>query len=62
MQFLFLAPLERKATWVLISVSQGDHHCPMGSHTGPSWKYFSAVFPATIPTLADLHSGQQQLF
>jgi hypothetical protein len=32
-----------------------------GSHTGPSCKYLSAVFPAVIPTLADLHSSQQRL-
>jgi hypothetical protein len=58
----FLSPLERKATWASISVSQGDNHCHKGSHMGPSCKYLSAVFSAAIPTLADLHSGKRQLF
>jgi hypothetical protein len=29
------------------------------SRMGPSCKYLSVVFPAAIPTLADLHSGQR---
>jgi hypothetical protein len=28
----------------------------------PSCKYLSAVFPAAVPTLADLHNGQRRLF
>jgi hypothetical protein len=62
MLFLFLSPLERKAMWVSISVDWGDHHWHKGSCTGPSCKYLSAVFPAAIPTLADLHSSQWWLF
>jgi hypothetical protein len=61
MQFLFLSPLERKAMWVSISVyRRGRYH--EGSHMGPSCRYLSAVYPAAIPTLAGLHSGQRQLF
>jgi hypothetical protein len=62
MQFLFLSLLERKATWVSISVGQGDPHCHKGSRMGPYRKYLSAVFPTAIPMLADLHSGQRRLF
>jgi hypothetical protein len=32
------------------------------SYMGVASKYISAVFPAAIPTLADLHSGQRRLF
>jgi hypothetical protein len=46
MWFLSLSPLERKATWASISVGRGDRHCHKRSHTGPSWKYLSAVFPS----------------
>jgi hypothetical protein len=62
MQFIFLSPLEKKAMWALISVSWGDCHCHKGNRTGPSCEYLSAVLPAAIPTLADLHSGQWRLF
>jgi hypothetical protein len=58
----FSFPTWRKALWALISVSQGDCHCHKGRHAGPSCKYLSAVFPADMPTLANLHSGQQRLF
>jgi hypothetical protein len=59
--FYFFPWLKKKATWALILVGRGDCHCHKGSCTRPSWKYLSAAFPAAIPTLADLHSGQQQL-
>jgi hypothetical protein len=62
MRFLFLSPLERKSTWASTSVGWGDRHCHKGSRMGPSCKYLSAAFSAAIPTLADLHSGQQQPF
>jgi hypothetical protein len=61
-RFLFLSLLEREATWASISVGRRDRCCHKGSHMGPSCKYLSAVFPAAIPTLADLHSGQRPLF
>jgi hypothetical protein len=60
--FFFLFPLERKATWASISVGRRDRRCHKGSRMGPSCQYLSAVFPAAIPTLADLHSGQRRLF
>jgi hypothetical protein len=56
--FLIFSLLERKATWVPFSVGQVDRHFHKGSNMGPSCKYFSAVFPAAIPTLADLQRGQ----
>jgi hypothetical protein len=62
MRFLFLSPLERKATWASISVGRRGRRCHKGSRMGPSCKYLSAVFPAAIPTLSDLHSGQWRLF
>jgi hypothetical protein len=48
--------------WASISVGWEDRRCHRGSHAEPSCKYLSAVFPAAIPTLADLCSGQQYLF
>jgi hypothetical protein len=54
--FFFLYPLERIATWALISVGH------KGRHMEHSCKYISAVSPAAIPTLANLHSSQRQLF
>jgi hypothetical protein len=59
MRFLFLSPLERKATWASYSVRRRDRRCHKGSRMGPTCKYLSAVFPAAIPTLADLHTIQQ---
>jgi hypothetical protein len=61
-RFATPSPLERKAMWASISVSRGDCHCHKGSRMGPSCKCLSVVFPAAIPTLADLHSGQPRLF
>jgi hypothetical protein len=61
-RFPFLSLLERKATCALSSVSRRDRRCHKGSRMGPSCKYLSAVFPAAIPTLADLYTGQRQLF
>jgi hypothetical protein len=55
-------PLQRKVMWALLSVSQGDCYCHKGNYTGPSCKYLSAVLPAAIPIVGDLHSIQQCLF
>jgi hypothetical protein len=54
MRFLFLSPLGRIATWASISVGRRGRRCHKGSRMGPSCKYLSAVFPAALPTLADL--------
>jgi hypothetical protein len=62
MWFLFLSPLERNIMWASISVGQRDRRCHKGSRMGPSCIYLSTVFPADIPKLADLHSGQWRLF
>jgi hypothetical protein len=62
MRFLFLSPLVRKATWASISDGRRDRCCHKGSCMGTSCKYLSAVFPAAIPTLEDLHRGQRWLF
>jgi hypothetical protein len=60
--FFFFSPHERKAIWASVSLDQGDYHCHRGNHMGPSCKYLSAVFPGAVPTLADLHISQWQLF
>jgi hypothetical protein len=61
MRFFFFPRLKEKLRGCRFLLAE-DCRCHKGSRMGPSCKYPSAVFPAAIPTLADLHSGQQQLF
>jgi hypothetical protein len=53
----------RKKNYAGINFSQSRRSSlPQEKPYGTFCKYPSPVFPAAIPTLADLHSGQQQLF
>jgi hypothetical protein len=62
--FFFFPRLKEKLRWRRFQSAEeiGIRLCHKGNRTRPSCKYFSAVFPAAIPTLADLHSGQRRLF
>jgi hypothetical protein len=61
-QLFFYFPAWKKSYEGIDFKWSRDHHCHKESCTELSCKYLSAVFPAAIPTLADMHSGQWQLF
>ena len=60
--FLSLSPHESTPTWAKISFGWRGHDCRNKSRMGTSCQHDSAVLSAAIPTLADMHSGQRQLF
>jgi hypothetical protein len=59
--FAFFSPW-KKSLWGDNFNRPRRYHCLKGNCKGPSNNYLTGVYPAAMPTLADLHSGQQQLF